>query len=117
MLRKGPLGGWVSEPPTSAQVMISQFVSSSPVSGTVLTMWNLLGIASLSLSLKINKLKKNKKQRTAWKQPLPQHTHTLHPFPAAFLPGTSHLGLGPGDSFAHLGLLSALQCKLPDRSL
>ena len=39
--------------PTSAQVMISQFVSSSPSSGSVLTLraWNLLRILCLPLSL------------------------------------------------------------------
>ena len=53
---------------TSAQVMISQFMSLSPTSGSVLTAQSLLGMLSLSpslpfphfLSLKINKLKKNK---------------------------------------------------------
>ena len=42
---------------TSAQVMISRFMSSSPESGSVLTVQSLLGILSLSLSLslKINK--------------------------------------------------------------
>ena len=50
----------------SAQVAISQFVGLSPASGSMLTVWNLLGILSLpfslcpspacSLSLKINKL-------------------------------------------------------------
>ena len=35
---------------TSAQVMISWFVSSSPILGSVLTVQNLLGILSLSLS-------------------------------------------------------------------
>ena len=52
----------------SAQATISQFVSLSPVSGSVLAAWNLLGILSsplslplpCSLSLKINKLKKQK---------------------------------------------------------
>ena len=51
----------------SAQVMISQFVSLSPASGSVLTAWSLLGILCLphylplphvhaqSLSLKVNK--------------------------------------------------------------
>ena len=34
----------------SAQVMISQFVSSSPTSGSVLSPWSLLGILSPSLS-------------------------------------------------------------------
>ena len=35
----------------SAQVMISWFVSSSPESGSVLRVWSLLGVLSLSLSL------------------------------------------------------------------
>ena len=53
---------------TSAQVMISQFVSLSPMSGSLLTGWSLLGILALSfslsapppfsLSLQVNKLKK-----------------------------------------------------------
>ena len=52
---------------TSAQVTISQFMSLSPLSGFVLTVWSLLGIFSLSLppfSLKINKwtLKEKKKK-------------------------------------------------------
>ena len=51
-------GAWAAqsvEHPTlgflSAQVMMSQFVSLSPASGSVLTAWSLLGILSLSLSL------------------------------------------------------------------
>ena len=44
---KGPLQ-------ISAQVTISWFVGSSPVSGSVLTAWNLLGILSLSLSLSLS---------------------------------------------------------------
>ena len=36
--------------PTSAQVMIPRFMSSSPMSGSVLTVWSLLGVLSLSLS-------------------------------------------------------------------
>ena len=36
---------------TSAQVMISWFVGSSAVSGSVLTVWSLLGILSFSLPL------------------------------------------------------------------
>ena len=36
---------------TSAQVMISQFMSLSPTLGSVLTVQNLLGILSLRLSL------------------------------------------------------------------
>ena len=39
---------WVS---ISAQVMISQFVGSSPVLGSALTAWSLCGIMSLSLPL------------------------------------------------------------------
>ena len=35
--------------PISAQVMISQFVGSSPTSGSVLTAWSLLGILPPSL--------------------------------------------------------------------
>ena len=64
--------GWLSRLSigflTSAQAMISQFLSSRPASGSVLTAWSLLGILSLSvpplvalshsLALKINKLKK-----------------------------------------------------------
>ena len=44
-------GAWVSqlvECPTLAQVMISRLVSSSPASGSTLTMRSLLGILSLS---------------------------------------------------------------------
>ena len=41
--------------PTLAQVMISQFVGSSPALGFVLTAWDLLGILSLFLSLSLNK--------------------------------------------------------------
>ena len=58
----------------SAQVMISRFVRLSPTSGSALTVWSLLGILSLPLSLpspvhylsKINKeaLKKKKTQIT-----------------------------------------------------
>ena len=53
---------------TSAQVMISRFMGSSPTSGSVLTVRSLLGILSLSLSLslKINKLKKKKHSIEAW---------------------------------------------------
>ena len=50
----GVWGAWVAQLagcPTSAQVMISWFMGSSPESGSVLTVWNLLGILSLSLSL------------------------------------------------------------------
>ena len=47
--------GWLSklnvELLISAQVMISQFMSLSPTSGSVLTVWSLLGILFLSLSL------------------------------------------------------------------
>ena len=47
-------GAWVAqsvERPTSAQVMISHSVSSSPASGSVLTTWSLLQILCLPLSL------------------------------------------------------------------
>ena len=47
-------GAWVAQSVkhlTSAQVMISQFVGLSPVSGSVLTAQSLLGILSLPLSL------------------------------------------------------------------
>ena len=58
----------------SAQVMISQFVGSSPASGSVLTARSQLGILSLSLpsparslSLKVNKnIKKKKKGAPGW---------------------------------------------------
>ena len=48
----GHLGGSVGETSDSvlAQVVISLFVSSSPSSGSALTVWSLLGILSLSLS-------------------------------------------------------------------
>ena len=69
--------GWLSwlsiQLLTSAWVMISRFVRSSPTSGSVLTAWSLLGILSPSLSLSLslcpfpthylsqkNRLKKNK---------------------------------------------------------
>ena len=45
----------------SAQVMIPHLMSSSPMSSSVLTARSLLGIPSLSLSLKINKRLKTKK--------------------------------------------------------
>ena len=58
-------GAWVDQVvkhPTSAQVTISQLVSSSPTSGSVLTVWSLPRILSslfappmLVLSLKISK--------------------------------------------------------------
>ena len=56
----------------SAQIVISQCVSSSPASGSVLTVQGLLGISSLSLSLslplsqeQINKtLKQTNKKKT-----------------------------------------------------
>ena len=38
--------------PTSAQAMISQFVGSSPKSGSALTTWSLLGILSLKINIK-----------------------------------------------------------------
>ena len=48
-------GAWVAQllkRPTLAQVMISQLVSSSPASGSVLTAWSLFGFCvSLSLTL------------------------------------------------------------------
>ena len=56
------------QPLILAQVTLSRFVSSSPVSGSVLTMQNLLGIISLSLcpslslSLSQNKLYLKKKR-------------------------------------------------------
>ena len=74
------VGAWVAQlvkHPTLAQVMISQFMGSSPMSGSVLTAQSLepasnsvspsvsapsLLMLSLSLS-KINKLKKKKKQK------------------------------------------------------
>ena len=60
-------GAWVARSVkclTSAQVMISWFVSSSPASGSVLTVWSLLEILTLTappplmLSLSQNKYKK-----------------------------------------------------------
>ena len=73
--------GWLSRLSVqllvSTQVVISQFVGSSPASGSVLTARSLLGIFSpslcpsplLSVSLK-NKLKKKKKDvdKTVWSQ-------------------------------------------------
>ena len=56
----------------SAPVMISQFVRSSPTSGSVLTVWSLLGILSLSslrpspahtICLSLKKKKKEKKRK------------------------------------------------------
>ena len=47
-------GTWVAQSVKcwiSAQVMISQFMSSSPTSGSVLTVWSLPGILLLPLSL------------------------------------------------------------------
>ena len=47
-------GAWVAQSvkhPTSAQVLISRFMSSSPTSGSVLTTWSLLRILCLPLSL------------------------------------------------------------------
>ena len=47
--------GWLSQLSLQllilAQVMISQFMGSSPASGSVLMVWSLLGILCLSLSL------------------------------------------------------------------
>ena len=59
-------GTWVAQLSArlliSAQVMISWFVSLNPVLGPALTVWHLLGVLSLPISLpfplKINKLKK-----------------------------------------------------------
>ena len=39
--------------PTSAQVMISQFLGPTPALGSVLTVQNLLGVLSLCLSLSL----------------------------------------------------------------
>ena len=58
----------------SAQVMILRFMGLSPASGSVLTVWSLLGILSpplsapplLVLSLKINKNEFKKKKGGAW---------------------------------------------------
>ena len=49
--RPGGSVGWASDSWVSAQVMISQFVSSSPALGSLLTVKSLLGILSLSLPL------------------------------------------------------------------
>ena len=55
MIKKYYRGAWVAqlvEHPTSAQVMISQLISSSPTSGPVLTAWRLEPASdSVSLSL------------------------------------------------------------------
>ena len=64
--------------PTSAQDMISWFVSSSPSSGCVLTVWRLLGTRSLFLSLPsptctlfLSSLKIiNFKKKKGWRQPI-----------------------------------------------
>lgn len=59
-------GAWVAQPVkhlTSAQIMISQFVSLSPESGSVLTAWS-LEPASDSVSLSLS-------------APPPVHAHTL----------------------------------------
>ena len=85
----------------SAQVMISQFGSLSPTSGSALRVWSLLGIlspplsappppsGSLAHSLKINKLKKKKRERApshmAHADPI---TETREALPATTLPGT-----------------------------
>ena len=79
ILKKVTIGGaWVAqsvEHPTSTQVMISQSVSLSPPSGSILMVWSLLGILSfllsappplmfsLSLSLSQNKSKIKKKKK------------------------------------------------------
>ena len=56
-------GAWVAqlvERPTSAQVMISRSVSSSPASGSVLTGQSLEPVSdSLSLSLSLSKVNKH----------------------------------------------------------
>ena len=44
----------LAEHPTSAQVTNSWFVGSSPALGSVLTVWSLLGLHSLSLSLSLS---------------------------------------------------------------
>ena len=47
-------GAWVAqlvERPTSVQVMISQFLGSSPAWGSMLTVWSLHEILFLSVSL------------------------------------------------------------------
>ena len=69
-LLSGPLqkrAAWVAQAVeclTSAQVMISGLLGSSPTLGSVLTVWRLLGILSLCpSSLKINKPKKKKKKK------------------------------------------------------
>ena len=52
-------GAWMAQlvkHPMSAQVMISQFVGSSPVLGSVLTVRSLRGILSLSLSLSLKNI-------------------------------------------------------------
>ena len=51
----GRLGGSVRRP-TSAWVMISRFMSSSPTLGSVLTAWRLLGILSPLFSLPLPRL-------------------------------------------------------------
>ena len=59
-VKKEHLGasGWLSRLSgllfVSAQVVILQFVSSSPTSGSVLTVQSLLGILSLSVSLSLS---------------------------------------------------------------
>ena len=50
----GRLGGSVGGRLTSAQVMISRFVGSSPASGSVLTVQRLLRILCLFLSLSLS---------------------------------------------------------------
>ena len=58
--RKEGMPGWLSWLSIwlllLAQVVISLFMSSSPTSGSVLTVWSLLGILSLSLSKSVNKI-------------------------------------------------------------
>ena len=56
-IKKKSRGAWVAQLVkhlTSAQVMISRFMGSSPVLGSVLTARSLLGILSLSLSLSLS---------------------------------------------------------------
>ena len=52
----------------SAQVTISQFMGSSPTSGSALTVWSLLGILSLSLSLPLPP-KNKEKEKASYSSP------------------------------------------------
>ena len=64
----------------SAQVMLSRFVESSPASGSALTLWSMLGISSLPLSLfpssihtlSVSKLKKKKNEKDTKTHPTPR---------------------------------------------